>query len=114
MTNTTYYGAWNIVLKYLVEHYPYAKIGVIVSNGLDYNELATATIECCKKWGVPYIDEVFDENVPLLHRVDRPGVDPSVKTAKSLAFRISETDTHPNPKAHLYESTFIEDFLRRL
>lgn len=112
--NTTFYGAWNVVLKYLVENFPYAKIGVIISNGLDYNELADATIECCKKWGVPYLDEVYDEKVPLLHRVNRPGVNSSVKTAKLNAFRISATDSHPNPKAHLYESTFVEDWLKSL
>ena len=30
------------------------------------------------------------------------------------AFQTSDTDHHPNPKGHLYRSTIIENFLRRL
>lgn len=33
---------------------------------------------------------------------------------RNKAFQTSDTDHHPNPKGHLYRSTIIENFLRRL
>ena len=117
-TNTTFCGAWNIVMEHLVTNYPFAKIGIIISNGCTNHlrhKIAEATKNIARKWGVPYLDLTGDENVPLLHRTNRDDV--VCKTAieaRMNAFRISDTDTHANAKAHEYESTIVEDFLRRL
>ena len=54
--NTTFYGAWNVVLEYLIAHHPYAHIGILVSNGCETDDYRLATIEVAKKWGIPYID----------------------------------------------------------
>lgn len=32
-TNETYYGAWNVVLEWILTNRPYAKIGIIITNG---------------------------------------------------------------------------------
>lgn len=117
-TNTTFYGAWNVVMEYLVTNYPFAKIGIIISNGCtNYlrHQIADATKEIARKWGVPYLDLTGDENVPLLHRTNRDKVVCATAIeARMNAFRISDADTHANAKAHEYESTIVEDFLRRL
>lgn len=111
--NTTFYGAYNLVLDYILRNHPFAKVGIIVTNG-SAKQYTDATIAIARKWGIPYLDEVNDPNVPLLHRVDREGVSEQVKNLRLENFRVNETNTHPNTKAHYYEATFVEDFLRRL
>ena len=113
-TNETFYGAWNVVMEHLIVNYPYAKIGIIVTNGAN-NEVMEAEREIAKKWGVPFLDYA-DPQTPLMGRMSgmRNGVSSVAINARHNAFRTSETDSHPNAKAHEYESTFIEAFLRRL
>ena len=113
-TNETFYGAWNVVMEHLIANYPYAKIGIIVTNGAN-NEVMEAEREIAKKWGVPFLDYA-DPQTPLMGRMSgmRNGVTSVAINARHNAFRTSETDSHPNAKAHEYESTFIEAFLRRL
>ena len=112
--NTTFYGAWNVVMSYLIENHPYAKIGIIISNGCDTNDYPNATREIAKKYGIPYLDEVEGEQVPLLIRSNRAGVPSSIQTIRNQAFRVSETNLHPNVKAQEYESSIVEAFLKRL
>ena len=112
---STFYGAWNTALEYITNNFPFAKVGIIVSNGMiATNDYVDATIEVAKKWGIPYLDEVYDYSVPLLHYVNRPNVSDSVKQKKIADFQISADNFHPNVKAHEYESTFVEDWLRSL
>ena len=111
--NTTFIGAWNVVLEYLIEHHPAAHIGIIVTNGAS-EEITAATIAVAKKWGIPYLD-FNSEQVPLMLRVTgRSDVCDRARDLRAAAFRISETNTHPNVAAHRYESTFIENWLRTL
>lgn len=111
----TFYGAWNTALEYITNNFQFAKVGIIVSNGMiATNDYVDATIEVAKKWGIPYLDEVYDYSVPLLHYVNRPNVSDSVKQKKIADFQISADNFHPNVKAHEYESTFVENWLRSL
>lgn len=120
-TNTTFYGAWNVVMSYIIEHYPLAKVGIIVSNGLDYSSsapdgsyYAKATKDIAKKYGIPTLNEWDDPNVPLLNRTGRTDVDDDVRTIRNETFRVSPTNTHENWQCQEYESSFVEDFLKRL
>ncbi len=54
--NTTFYGAWNTVMEYLITNYPNAKIGIIISNGCESTAYPNAEIEIAKRWGVAYFD----------------------------------------------------------
>lgn len=113
----TFYGAWNVVLYWVTEHFPTAKIGIIITNGITDNAgqvYLEATRNICKKWGIAYIDEVADETVPLLLRVKRTGLSDTVYNRKLETFRVSETNLHPNVACHYYESTFIEAWLKSL
>ena len=119
--NTTFYGAWNVVLSYIIEHHPLAKIGIIVSNGLDYSAsapdgsyYARATKEIAAKYGIPTLNEWDDPNVPLLNRTGRTDVDSDIRTRRNETFRVSPTNTHENWQAQEYESTFVENFLKSL
>ncbi len=111
---TTFYGAWNVALGYLITNHPQAKIGIIVSNGCETDDYRVATIAAANKWGIPYIDLNGDERTPMMLRSTNQNVTAEAKAARLAAWRVSSTNTHPNPAAHRYESTFIEHFLRSL
>ena len=113
-TNTTFYGAWNVLLRWIKTNRPYAKVGILVSNGCGKDIYRLAEIEIAKKWGIPYIDLNGDERTPLMLRSTNPNISDEAKRACNLWQRVSETNQHPNVKAHEYESTFIETFLRNL
>lgn len=112
-TNETFYGAWNVVLEYLITNHPWAKIGIIVTNGctVDY---ANAIRESARKWGIPYLDEANGDHVPLLHRTVKSYVCNKAKELRDNQMRVSPNNLHPNIKAHEYESTFVENFLKSL
>ena len=112
-TNETFYGAWNVVLEYLITNHPWAKIGIIVTNGCNA-AYATAIRESAKKWGIPYLDEANGENVPLLIRTNKSYVCAKAKELRENQMKVSDGNAHPNVKAHEYESTIVENFLRSL
>lgn len=113
-TNASFYGAWNEALKWLITNRPFAKIGIIVSNGCETPEYRTATIAIARKWGIPFIDLNGDDRTPMMIRSQNPDISSTAKAIRYAAQRVSETNGHPNPLAHEYESTFIESFLRSL
>ena len=113
--NTTFYGAWNIVLEHLITNHPFAKIGIIITNGSS-KKYTDAERAICRKWGIPYLDMEADyQHVPLMQRVtERTEVCQKALELRKKAFAVSDSNTHPNAKAHEYESTFIENWLRTL
>ncbi len=113
-TNETFYGAWNIVLKYFIENYPKAKIGIIITNGADVH-IAEATRQCARKWGFAYLDLDGRYDLPLLHRAaSKTEVCEEAKQLRLKQYQISATNTHPNLWANQVESTIVENFLRSL
>lgn len=116
-TTATFYGAWNVLLKDLITLYPYAHIGILVSNGMDTDEHVKATIKMAKKWGIPYLNLDSGYDVPLLNRTRQGCRTETCVEAISIRnkqYRVSETNAHPNHLVHKYQSTFIENFLRSL
>ena len=113
--NTTFYGAWNIVLEHLITNHPFAKIGIIITNGSS-KKYTDAERAISRKWGIPYLDMEADyQHVPLMQRVtERTEVCQKALELRKKAFAVSDSNTHPNAKAHEYESTFIENWLRTL
>ena len=112
--NTTFLGAWNTVLEYLLTNYPCAKIGIIVPNGCTrpYTDAIRAV---ARRWGVPYLDLPGDYAVPLLNRVaDKEEICERARALRNEQFSVSEKNRHPNVRAHEFESTVIEHFLRSL
>lgn len=120
-TTATYYGAWNVVLSWLIQNRPFAHIGIIVSNGVNDNSWRLAQIEIAKKYGIPYIDLNGDERCPVMIRSVNPDISEDVKNIvkqkQAVDYDGSKTGSvnlHPNDYAHEYESTFIEAFLRSI
>lgn len=111
-TTASYYGAWNVVLTWLISNRPYAHIGIIVTNGNSDDNYRQAQIAVAKKFGLPYVDLNGDERTPSMHRTSNPNISATIKTALLEKWRVSSSNTHPNDAAHLFESTIIENFLR--
>ena len=115
-TNETLWGAWNIVLEAILTNNPFAKVGIIISDGWLPQSIHDALVNIAVYWGIPYLDMKNGALVPM-------GIDGRIsetsevaKTLRNNAFIIGGTSQskHPNPKAVEYRSTFIENFLRTL
>ncbi len=117
--NTTFYGGWNFILPYLIKNFPNAKIGVIVTNS-GKTEYRQATRECCLKWGVPFLDLMGDVSiVPSTGgREDGLGLCSEAKDLWYDRFKVKcvegQSNGHPCPEWHLFQSSYIENFLRSL
>lgn len=115
--DTTWWGAWNKVLKYYITNMPNCKIGIIIADSWLSEKLRDATIKIAEYYGIPYLDLKGDPKVPMMigGRYSSLGeVSPEAVKQRNKAFQISDEDKHPNPKAHIYRSTIIENFLRSL
>lgn len=114
--NTTVMGAWNVVLEHLITNHPYAKIGIIIPDAWCSQEMHDALISVAVYWGIPYLDLKGDKSVPLMigGRYSDVTVSARAVALRNGAFQMSDSDSHPNPKAHAYRSTVIENFLRSL
>lgn len=113
-TTATFYGAWNVILSWLITNRPNLKIGIIVSNGCETDDYRTATIAIAKKFGIPYIDLNGDEKTPCMMRSTNTDIDSSVRAARTDTWKVSASNGHPNVACHQYEATIIENFLRTL
>lgn len=131
--NTTFYGAWNVVLAYFIKNFPFAHIGIIIGPGMQTSSgqnYANAEIAIAKKWGIPYLNIQFESGggkIPLMLRTSNPDVNATItvdgetmplKTyVNNIQYVNPSTDTpnyHPNEKAHELESYFIEAWLRTI
>ena len=111
-TNETFYGAYNVVYEYLIERYPYAKIGAIVTNASLAPDFAEAIRRVSVKWGIPYLDLMCDKGISTT--LNKEGMCDRARELRNKVFVVSEKNSHPGIKAHEFMSTYVEDFLRRL
>ena len=114
-TNTTFYGAWNVVLEWILTNRPYTKVGIIIFSRA-YNTFYRAILEIADKWGIPVLDTFGGRNTsPTIDvRATEFNYSPTAQQIRSEHFRMEEHRLHPNSKAHEWNSTMIENFLRSL
>lgn len=114
-TNETFYGAWNVILEWMITNRPYMKIGIIVTDADAHSDWRKATRECACKWGIPYLDMMGDVRVPvIMGREPELGLCAKAEELRTKSFVVSDKNGHPNLKAHEYQSYIIENFLRSL
>ena len=115
-TTATYLGAWNVVLSWLITNRPNAHIGMIVTNGIaGHDEYRQGQIAIAQKYGIPYIDMNGDSRTPAMLRTSNPNIASAVKSALINKWAVNPgVNEHPNDDAQLFESTFIENFLRSI
>ena len=116
-TVKTFYGALNWSMLYLITNFPKAHIGLVVSNKCNAN-YKQAVREVGQKWAIPYLDMEGDVRIPSVSGTRENQTIPVDSRVAQLRwndnFRVSSTNGHPNEKAHEYQSTFIENWLRSL
>lgn len=115
-TNETLWGAYYVVLNYILTANPKVKIGIIISDAwmcgnTTYYE---ALKEIAEYWGIPYLDLTGgNPEVPMM--IGRRGTHSALaENLRSSVFAVSSSNQHPTPKGHEYRSTVIENFLRSL
>ena len=113
--SSTYMGAYNEVLTWLIQNRPFAHIGMIVSNGTGSVERMNAQIAIAQKYGIPYLNMNGDQHCPAMIRSSNPDIPSDIKQMITIKQAVNyPSNTHPNDAAHLYESTFIESFLKSI
>lgn len=114
-TYETFYGAWNVVLKYVTENLPGSHVGVIVMNGIspNYRNYANAIIETAKKYGVPYYNLNYGDYAPILNRTGK-NISDTERAAKDNYFNVSRTNNHPNALAHEYMAKVLWEWIKTI
>ena len=114
----TFYGAWNVTFNYLVTNNISAHIGIIVPNGISFEnrKYADAIIDIAKKWCVPFINLNYGDECPTLIRSGKNPEEYSSAFlhARDEVFKVSDSNRHPNALCHEYESRFLEQWLYTL
>ncbi|MBQ2377311.1 MAG: SGNH/GDSL hydrolase family protein [Clostridia bacterium] len=114
-TLTTFCGAWNVVLRHLITNLPYAKIGIIIPNACTCQAYPDAIRKMARRWGIPYLDLNDGYDVPVINRISgRPEMCDEARNIRTEAFKVSQTNGHPNLQAHMFLSTAVENFMRSL
>ena len=114
-------GAWNNVLWWLVQNRPRARVGILISNGVETAAYRDMSIAAARKFGFPYLDLNGDERCPAMIRTVNRDIPEFVKEELKRRWAVDydgkltgSPNTHPNDAAHLFESYAIEAFLRSL
>ena len=106
--NSTFYGAYRLVLKHLVVNNPTKKIGLIVPYGDEVVEqYAQAVREISILYGIPCLDLQNHNKCSLVW-----GSENEVQLARRNA--LTYDGTHPNQAGHDFISTMYESFLLSL
>lgn len=108
--NTTFYGAYKIVLNYLIATYPLAKIGLVVTYGAT-TTFKKAIRDIGVKYGIPVLDFTA-ASVPVFSEKNSTGIYADVVSSRKATFLAD--GTHPNDAGYQYLSTFFEHWLRSL
>lgn len=108
-TNESYYGAYNVVLPYLINKYPATKIALIVPFGTtDGHRQAIRLL--ANKWGLACFD-MFQGGTPLYYNKESSvGVENSIVISNRAKFQAN--GAHPSYLGHKQIGDMLEHFLR--
>lgn len=109
--NTTFYGAYNIVIDYLKKKYPDAKIGIVVTHGATaaYRQ---ANRDIAKKWNIGCLDLIGGDNPIWIEKEPESNFDKSILAARKKEFTYD--GQHPNKAGYEYLANIIEEWLYTL
>jgi lysophospholipase L1-like esterase len=109
-TNETFYGAWNVVLKYYLTNRPFMHVGIVVTTGASPS-YQNAIREVAAKWGYPLLDLVNGTDTPAFF--DRANMSSEARDLRRNAYGWNTWNAHPNPEWHEFISGSFEEFLKR-
>ena len=107
-------AAFNYIFEWIFTNRPFAHVGVVVTDFAE-QERRNVIIECCKRWGVAFLD-LYNPTIPMIRtRGEQIEIDPKIKEIRNKQFSLNGVkDMHPNNKAHQWQSTIVENFMRGL
>nr|DAK44332.1 MAG TPA: GDSL like Lipase Acylhydrolase [Caudoviricetes sp.] len=107
-------AAFNYIFEWIFTNRPFAHVGVIVTDFAE-QERRNVIIDCCKRWGVAFLD-LYSPTIPMIRtRGEQIELDPKIKEIRGAQFALNgASDMHPNNKAHQWQSSIIENFMRGL
>lgn len=133
-TNETFYGAFNVVIPYLINKCRNAKIGLVVTTRVGSDDLTNpyrlAVKELAKKWGLSTLDFYYDPKIPYVQ-----GREESIRPCEELiALRNAQWfystasgggsvegdegattyESHPIDAGYKHISTIYENWLRSM
>lgn len=106
---TTWCGAWNTVLDWILENCPNAHAGVCIGYGVD-DSFKQPIIDVCKSHGVPYL-KCYDSN-DCFSVGHSDGIASTVATQRKSLYTLD--NTHPNELGYEMISHSYEEFLKRI
>lgn len=116
-TNKTYWGAWNVVLQYLINKYPLAKILLVVPYGVNHL-MRQAVRDAAYKYGLRYYDFTTYQNQMFSGYVDEATQptgtinDVPIKTFRQQ--NLFPDTAHPNKDGYEYMYPSINSVLMSL
>lgn len=110
---TTYYGAWNISMQWIITNLPNARIGLVVSHHTR-SAYCDVVRNIAKKYGVKVFDIPGDPLIPFWHTssANASYVDANIKGARMAEWWVNIS--HPNTKGYEYISNPFENWMRSL
>jgi len=105
--DTTWAGAWNKVLAWLLNNRSSARIGVVIAYGIS-NDLANMLISLCEKYGIGYI-KAYDPH-EFFSVGHSQGIGSDQATKRKQLYTLD--NTHPNELGYEMMSSSYEQFLR--
>lgn len=116
-TNETFFGAYNVVLPYLIAKYPLAKIALVTTHRPN-KYLHDVTKKAALKYGLPCLD-IIDEKKQMWYNYEENDTIISIDNKDILLskFRQSKFTTdniHPNDAGYLFLSPVIRSFLESI
>ena len=107
-------AAFNYIFEWIFTNRPFAHVGVVVTDFAE-QERRNVILECCKRWGVAFLD-LYNPTIPMIRtRGEQIELDPKIKEIRDKQFSLNGVkDMHPNNKAHQWQSNIIENFMRGL
>lgn len=110
----TFYGAWNVVMKYIITNIPKAKIGLVVTHmgGTQYHQ---AVRDIAKKYGVSVFDIPQDSKIPFWCPATSyfsGTIDSEISALRKSQWWVSPA--HPSIEGYEYISYPFENWMRSL
>lgn len=107
--DTTWFGAWNKVLGWLLANRPSAKVGIICEYGI-YEELQTALSTACENYGYTLLNACnADEMFSVGHS---NGINSNQMESRKALYTLD--GTHPNELGYELMSDYYEHFLMKI
>lgn len=108
----SFYGAWNVVLPYIIEKHPTAHIGIIIPWQTD-DAFHDATVWAAETYGIPYLDWKGDPQVPLIaSRTSDLHTDATIAARRAIHFLAD--GIHPGVEGHQILGRVVAEWIKTI